>query len=205
MTVIDRLAEHRVVAVVRAPSAEHAVEAARALHRGGVAAIEIAFTTPDAAFAIRAACAFDGAVVGAGTVRTATELAAAVEAGAAFVASPGTNVDLLARARDLDVLAIPGVFTPTEIEQAASRAPLLKLFPAGAGGPSFLRTLRGPYPDVRFMPTGGVSLDNVAEWLAAGAFAVGAGSDLCPLDAIERGDYDDIASRAARYAQAVGA
>jgi 2-dehydro-3-deoxyphosphogluconate aldolase / (4S)-4-hydroxy-2-oxoglutarate aldolase len=203
--VLQQLGDRKIVAVVRAPSAEQAVETARALDRGGVTAIEIAFTTPGAATAISAARELDGVVVGAGTVRTRAELEAAIEAGAAFVASPGTNLDLVVTARSAGVLAIPGVFTPTEIEQAAPHALLLKLFPAGAGGPSLLRTMRGPYPDLRFMPTGGVRVDNVCEWLAAGAFAVGAGSDLCPAGAIERGDYGEIASRAARYAAAVSA
>jgi 2-dehydro-3-deoxyphosphogluconate aldolase/(4S)-4-hydroxy-2-oxoglutarate aldolase len=204
-TVLALLGERRVVAVVRAPSAEHAVETARALCRGGVTAVEIAFTTPNAAEAIQAARAIDGALVGAGTVRSTADLAAAVGANAAFVASPGTNVDVLRSAHEAGVLAIPGVLTPTEVERAAPLAQLLKLFPAGIGGVSLLRALRGPYPDVRFMPTGGVTAANVGEWLDAGAFAVGAGSDLCPARAIERGDYDDIAARAAEYVRAAGA
>jgi 2-dehydro-3-deoxyphosphogluconate aldolase / (4S)-4-hydroxy-2-oxoglutarate aldolase len=203
--VLDGLAQHRVVAIVRASSAARAVETAKALRRGGIGAIEIAFTTPDAASAIRSTRGIDGVVVGAGTVRSSADLEAAVDAGAAFVASPATNVDVLLAARNAGILAIPGVLTPTEIERVLPLSPLVKLFPAGVGGPALLRALRGPYPSVRFMPTGGVSRENVQEWFAAGAFVVGAGSDICPGEAIDRGDFDTIAARAAEYVEAAGA
>ncbi len=186
----------RVVAVVRADSARRAVEVAQAVYRGGVRAIEIALTTPDGGTAIREArTRLPEAVVGAGTVRSTRELMVAVESGAAFVASPGTTMEVVEEARRAGVLAIPGVLTPTEIERMAGRSPLLKLFPAGSGGPAMLRALRGPFPDVRFMPTGGVSAENVADWFAAGAAAVGAGSDLCPPGA----ESAHIEARAARY------
>jgi 2-dehydro-3-deoxyphosphogluconate aldolase/(4S)-4-hydroxy-2-oxoglutarate aldolase len=203
--VLDGLAEHRVVAIVRASSAAGAVETARALRRGGIRAIEIAFTTPDAAAAIRSARGIDGVVAGAGTVRSTAELEAAVDAGAAFVASPATNLDVLLAARNAGILAIPGVLTPTEIERVLPLSPLVKLFPAGVGGPALLRALRGPYPSVRFMPTGGVARENVQEWFAAGAFVVGAGSDICPTEAIDQGDFDAIAARAAEYVEAAKA
>lgn len=132
-------------------------------------------------------------------MRSVADVEAAVRAGAAFVASPGTNEAVLRAARDAGVLAIPGVLTPTEIERGTQLAPLLKLFPAGVGGPPLLHALRGPYPRVRFMPTGGVTQTNVADWFAAGAFVVGAGSDLCPPEAIERGDFARITSRAATF------
>lgn len=199
---LDGLARSRVVAVVRAPSSAGAVDAGKALRDGGITAIEIAFTTPDAPAAIRALRGLKGVVVGAGTVRSVGELHAALDAGAAFVASPATNVEVLLAARSAGLLAIPGVLTPTEIERAQPLAPLLKLFPAGVGGPSMLRALRGPFPSVRFMPTGGVMCDNVREWFDAGAFVVGAGSDLCSADAIERAEFDAISERAAAYVTA---
>ena len=102
------------------------------------------------------------------------------------------------------MLAIPGVLTPTEVLHVHAHAPLLKLFPAGLGGPALLRSLTGPFPGGRFMPTGGVVLGNVREWFEAGAFAVGAGTDLCPPDALRRGDQAMITDRARKYLAALG-
>src|SRR5689334_18018133 len=115
---LERLAQRRIVAIVRASSAERAAGAAEALARGGIRAIEIAFTTPGAPAAIRAARRLDGVVVGAGTVRTLADLEAAVDAGAAFVASPATSIDVLLAARNAEILAVPGVLTPSEVERA---------------------------------------------------------------------------------------
>ena len=196
---LEAIRRARVVAVIRAESARAAVDAAEALHRGGIRAVEIALTTPGAVEAIREVRSLlPDAAIGAGTVRSAAALEAAVESGAAFVASPGTRMDVLDGARRAGVLAIPGVFTPTEVERVVDVAPLLKLFPAGSGGPALLRALRGPFPDVRFMPTGGIAEANLGEWLSAGAFAVGAGSDLCPPDA----DPETVEARARAYVEA---
>ncbi len=202
--VLDAIAASRIVAVIRAASAQQAVDAAGALAAGGITAVEIALTTPSATTAIRKiAAAHPQLLVGAGTVLTSIEAATSVHAGAAFVVSPGLDHDVLAAARRERVLAIPGVLTPTEVQRASSLVPLLKLFPAGLGGPALLRALRGPFPDVRFMPTGGVAVDNLTDWFAAGAFAIGAGTDLCLPEALERGDYDAITRRAQEYIEAV--
>jgi 2-dehydro-3-deoxyphosphogluconate aldolase/(4S)-4-hydroxy-2-oxoglutarate aldolase len=196
---LEAIGRARVVAVIRADSARDAVEVARATYRGGIRAIEIATTTPDAAAAIAEVRELlPDAVVGAGTVRSTLALISAVDAGASFVASPGTIAEVIDGAGAAGILAIPGVLTPTEIERAVELAPLLKLFPAGSGGPPMLRALRGPFPDVRFMPTGGVTAENACDWIAAGAFAVGAGSDLCPAGAASA----QIEARAASYVEA---
>jgi 2-dehydro-3-deoxyphosphogluconate aldolase / (4S)-4-hydroxy-2-oxoglutarate aldolase len=198
--VLAAIATSRIVAVVRAGSAQQAVDAAGALVAGGISAVEVALTTPDAPTAIRQIrTAHPKLVVGAGTVLSSIDVTTSVEAGASFVVSPGLAPDVLDSARRAPVLAIPGVLTPTEVQRALGQAPLLKLFPAGLGGPALLRALRGPFPNVRFMPTGGVAAGNLAEWFAAGAFAVGAGTDLCSPEALERGDYDEITRRARRY------
>ncbi len=203
--VLDAIAASRIVAVIRAASAKQAVDAAGALAAGGIMAVEVALTTPSAATAIREiAAAHPELLVGAGTVLTSIEVSTSVEAGAAFVVSPGLTHDVLVAARREQVLAIPGVLTPTEVQRARDLAPLLKLFPAGLGGSTLLRALRGPFPDVRLMPTGGVTVDNVADWFAAGAFAVGAGTDLCPPDALQRSDYSAITDRAGEYFEALG-
>jgi 2-dehydro-3-deoxyphosphogluconate aldolase / (4S)-4-hydroxy-2-oxoglutarate aldolase len=198
--VLEAIRTSRVVAVVRAGSAQEAVDAAGALFAGGISAVEIALTTPDAAAAIRdIRTAHPQLLVGAGTVLSSIDVTTSVQAGASFVVTPGFVPDVLDAARRASLLAIPGVFTPTEVERASALAPLLKLFPAGVGGPALLKALRGPYPDLQFMPTGGVHVGNLNEWFAAGAFAIGAGTDLCPPEALERGDFDEITLRAQQY------
>jgi len=103
------------------------------------------------------------------------------------------------------LLHLPGALTPTEVVRAAALAPVVKLFPASLGGPSYLRALREPLADVRLVPTGGVRADNIGDWFRAGAFAVGAGGALCPADLIARGDFDTITERAAEFSDALAA
>lgn len=199
--VLAQIALRPIVAVIRAESARQAVTAARALRRGGISAVEIAFTTPQAATAV-AELANDGDIlVGAGTVENIRAAAVASDAGARFLVSPFASPQIVELAYERGILAIPGVLTPTEIAAAAPYAPLLKLFPASIGGPPLLRTLRGPFPDVRFMPTGGVSLSNLDDWFDAGAFAVGAGNDLCPPADVAAGDVKSLERRARCYTE----
>jgi 2-dehydro-3-deoxyphosphogluconate aldolase/(4S)-4-hydroxy-2-oxoglutarate aldolase len=128
-----------------------------------------------------------------------------VDAGARFVVSPGIDDGVLAAAREAGVLAMPGALTPTEVMRAVSLgAQAVKLFPASIGGPAMLRALREPFPDCAFVPTGGVSAENVGEWFEAGAHAVGAGSSLCPTAEIAAGRFDAISDRAERFAAAAG-
>jgi 2-dehydro-3-deoxyphosphogluconate aldolase / (4S)-4-hydroxy-2-oxoglutarate aldolase len=134
--------------------------------------------TPGAIEAVRQA-ADAGAPVGAGTIRSVEEARSFAEAGAAFLVSPGTDPDVVRTAVDLGVPAVPGALSPTEITAAlAAGATAVKLFPAGLGGPAYLRALRGPFPDVRFVPTGGIELEDVRGWIDAGAACVGLGSAL---------------------------
>jgi 2-dehydro-3-deoxyphosphogluconate aldolase / (4S)-4-hydroxy-2-oxoglutarate aldolase len=203
---VEAIGRSRVVAVVRAQSERDAVAAAAALEAGGVRAVEVALTTPGGIAAIRDIRAdHPKMLVGAGTVLRADDVTAAAAAGASFVVSPGFALDVIEAAARAGVLAVPGVMTPTEILHAMPHAPLLKLFPAGVGGPSLLQALRGPFPEVLFMPTGGVGVQNLAGWFAAGAFAVAAGTDLCPPEALRRRDYAAITVRARAYTDAVGA
>ena len=197
------LAERGILAVVRASSANRAVAAGNALAEGSVTAIEVTFTVPDAALAIARLAADNSLLVGAGTVLTRDQAAAAVQAGARFLVSPHLDDDLLDAAEELGVPALPGVFTPTEVARAMRRCSLVKLFPASLGGPALLDALRGPFPDLAAIPTGGVDSANLGDWLAAGAIAVGAGSDLCPPGAVEAEDADALRTHAERYAAAL--
>jgi 2-dehydro-3-deoxyphosphogluconate aldolase / (4S)-4-hydroxy-2-oxoglutarate aldolase len=202
---LDRLRSVGVVAVLRAPSAAAAVRAVDALVAGGVLGIEITFTTPGALEAITEITHrhADAVYLGAGTVLEPRQAEQAVEAGAEFLVTPGTDPLLAGAMRATGALTMIGALTPSEV-MAATRlnADVVKLFPASLGGPAFLRALRGPFPDVPFMPTGGVSADNIAAWYGAGAVAVGAGGELCSAAALKAGDWPLIERTAARFAVA---
>ena len=207
----DRLARARttgILAVLRAPSPEQALEASEAILRGGVSGIEVTFSTPDAPAVIRELIARHGdtAYIGAGTVTTAEQATQAADAGAAFLVSPGTLPDLTRAMLDTGRVVMTGAMTPTEVMGALDLGvDVVKIFPASLGGPSYLGALRGPFPDAPLMPTGGVKPDNLADWFAAGAVAVGAGGDLANGAAIANGDWADIEQRAARFAAALAA
>lgn len=202
---LTRLVATRVLAVVRAPSAETAVRGAEALVAGGVTGLEITYSTPDAAAVIaRLVERFgDDAYIGAGTVTTVAQARAAVDAGAAFLVSPGTLPELTAAMLGTGAVTLTGALTPTEVMTAVSLGvDVVKLFPAALSGPALLRALRGPFPDVPMLPTGGVTPANLGEWLAAGAVAVGAGSELVSAADLERGDWTGIAEKARAFAEA---
>lgn len=207
----DRLARARttgILAVLRAPSPELALEASEAIIRGGVSGIEVTFSTPDAPAVIRELIARhgDAAYIGAGTVTTAEQATQAADAGAAFLVSPGTLPDLTRAMLDTGRVVMTGAMTPTEVMGALELGvDVVKIFPASLGGPSYLGALRGPFPDAPLMPTGGVKPDNLADWFAAGAVAVGAGGDLANGTAIAIADWADIEERAARFAAALAA
>jgi 2-dehydro-3-deoxyphosphogluconate aldolase/(4S)-4-hydroxy-2-oxoglutarate aldolase len=194
-----------VVAVLRAPSVEAAVQATDALVAGGVTGIEITYSTPGAAEAIRQVRDRHGDAVhlGAGTVLTAAHAQEALEAGAEFLVSPGTEPTLTRAMLDTGLTVLSGALTPSEVMTVLGLGVhVVKLFPASLGGPAFLKALRGPFPEVSFVPTGGVTADNLADWLAAGAVAVGAGSDLCSPKAMATGNWDEITTVARIFAAA---
>lgn len=207
----DRLARTRttgVLAVLRAPSAEQALAASDAIIRGGIRGIEVTFSTPDAPAVIRELIARhgDSAHIGAGTVTTQAQAVAAAEAGADFLVSPGTLPDLTRSMLETGRVVMTGAMTPTEVMQALDLGvDVVKIFPASLGGPSYLGALRGPFPSAPLMPTGGVTPDNLADWFAAGAVAVGAGGDLAHSGSIAAGDWADLTARATRFAAALAA
>lgn len=205
----DRLAPVRsagVLAVLRAPSPESALEAADAIIRGGIPGIEVTYSTPEAPAVIRELIARHGerAYIGAGTVTTPEQADAAAKAGAAFLVSPGTLPDLTRSMLDTGRVVMTGALTPTEVMVALDLGvDAVKIFPASLGGPSYLGALRGPFPDAPLMPTGGVKPDNVADWFRAGAVAVGAGGDLANSASIAASDWADLEARATRFASAL--
>lgn len=200
-----RLADARIIAVIRADQPEHAVRVAGALLDGGLSAIEITFTIPGAAAALAEVrdSYGDRVLLGAGTIREPLQVAAAVGAGAQFLVSAHLRPDVLAAMLDTGLPVAPGVFTPSEVAQALDAgAAAVKLFPASTGGPRHLRALRGPFPDLQVIPTGGIDVGDVASWFAAGALAVGVGSELAPRALMSEGRWDEIAQRARRFMQA---
>lgn len=203
---LDRARTTGVLAVLRAPSPELALDASEAIIRGGVTGIEVTFSTPDAPAVIRELIARhgDSAYIGAGTVTTVEQATAAADAGASFLVSPGTLPALTRTMLDTGRVVMTGAMTPTEVMGAMELGvDVVKIFPASLGGPSYLGALRGPFPNAPLMPTGGVNPDNLAEWFRAGAVAVGAGGDLANGASIANGDWDDIEQRSARFAAAL--
>lgn len=205
---VDRLVEQGAVAVVRLPSARLVRETVEALHAGGVAAIELTMTTPDALAIIEEIVRWmgDALLVGAGSVLGADAARRAIEAGAGYVVSPVFEPAVVAEAHRQGVPAMPGAFTPTEILAAhAAGADLVKVFPADPLGPAFIRGVLAPMPFLRLMPTGGVTPANVGEWLGAGARAVGLGSALVDPKLVDAGDFAAITARARAVTAQVGA
>ena len=204
---LDRIGEIGIIPVVRVTSSEHALEAVEAIEAGGIPVVEITMTVPNAISTIREVRARSGerVLVGAGTVSNAEQARACLDAGAQFLVSPGLAVSVLELARTLGVLAIPGALTPTEVmaaSEAGARA--IKIFPCGSvGGPKYIKALRGPFPDLRFIPTGGVSPANAAEFFAAGAFAVGMGSDLVDALALRQGRKHEVVANCRAASDAV--
>lgn len=194
------IVEGGVVAVLRAPSADAFAAVADVLFAAGITALEVTLTSRGALDAISGLRRRlpSGAVIGAGTVLSAGDAAAAVDAGASFLVSP-----VLDTLGDQPVPSYPGAYTPTEVFTAhRAGAPIVKLFPAGGLGPGYLKDLRGPLPDIRIMPTGGIGLDDIADWLTAGAVAVGLGGPLIG-DAATGGSLTALAARAKHAVDAV--
>jgi 2-dehydro-3-deoxyphosphogluconate aldolase/(4S)-4-hydroxy-2-oxoglutarate aldolase len=197
-----------VVAVIRLKEAGALRAVVDALAAGGVLALEVTMTVPGAIGLIReiAPTLPPEIVLGAGTVLDAKTAEAAIEAGARYVVSPVFREEVLRTCHRFDVAAMPGCFTPTEILTAwDAGADVVKVFPATALGPGYFRDLRGPFPQLRLMPTGGISLANAGEWIRAGAVAIGAGTALVDAEAVAARRFVEITARARQFVAAVAA
>jgi 2-dehydro-3-deoxyphosphogluconate aldolase/(4S)-4-hydroxy-2-oxoglutarate aldolase len=190
-----------VIAVIRMKDPQRLSKVVEAIRGGGVKCIEITMTVPGAVDIIAgmARSAPPDVVIGAGTVTDKSTALDVIKAGAKFVVGPVLNLDMITACRNGDVVCIPGCFSPTEILQGWNAgADIIKVFPATSLGPKYFKDIAGPLPHVRLMPTGGVTIDNVGEWVAAGAVAVGIGSDLLDKKAIENEQYEALTERARR-------
>ena len=197
-----------VIAVVRLDSGDQLVRSAQALREGGVKVIEFTMTTPNALDMIKEASkTMPGDVLlGAGTVLDPETARAAILAGAQFTVSPSLNPKVIEVCHRYSKVCIPGALTPTEILTAwECGADVVKVFPATLGGPQYFKDLAGPFPQIRLLPTGGVSLANAGDFIKAGAVAVAAGSNLVDRKAVQEGRFDAITETARKYVEAVKA
>lgn len=207
--VIRRIEEIGIVPVIRAASVEEASRAVEAICAGGIPVVEITMTVPNAVAVIRevAKQSSKEVLIGAGTVTNAKQAQECIDAGAQFLVSPGLSVPVLEVAKAHAMLAIPGALTPTELMAAQENgATLVKIFPCGnVGGPKYLKSLKAPFPGARLIPTGGVNAANAADFIAAGAFALGVGADLVDATALREGNLAKIATAAEELVNAVRA
>ena len=200
---METMRADRVVAVVRAANIPDPLALTEALVAGGVRCVEFTFTIPNVLHAIGAASK-GNAIIGAGTVMTADQAAAAIQAGASFVVSPACRPELVQVSDRKGAPVLLGAFTATEVAAAIDAGTsAVKLFPASVGGPGYVKELLGPYPEARFIPSGGVDESNARDFLAVGCPAVFAGSKLCPPDVVEQGNTEDITARARAFVRAL--
>lgn len=205
--VLKRIRDTGLIPVVRAESSDQAMRAVEAIKAGGVDVLEVTMTVPGAISVIeQLAKAYGGeALIGAGTVLDPATARACIQAGAQFIVSPALNEDTIAFCRDNDIAVFPGALTPTEVLQAWNAgADAVKVFPAGAvGGASYLKALKAPLPQIELVPTGGVSLKTAADFIKAGAMALGVGADLVDMKALREGNAELITERARQFLEIV--
>ena len=205
--IVQQIAQVGIIPVVRAASADEAMRAIDAIKEGGISVLEITMTVPGAVRVIEEVSVRYGsdALVGAGTVLDAETARACILAGAQFVVSPALDLGTIACCRRYAVAAVPGALTPTEVVQAwTAGADFVKVFPAGAmGGASYIKALKAPLPQIELVPTGGVSLKTAADFIKAGASALGVGADLADIKALGNGQERLITERARQYVEIV--
>ena len=206
--IVQQIESTGVVAIIRASGSEQLIDVVEALRSGGITCIEVTMTTPNALEVIRnarQACG-DSAAIGVGTVLDAPTANAAILAGAQFVVAPITDLPTVELCRREGVPVFPGAMTPTEIVRAwQAGADMVKVFPTTALGATFIRDLRGPFPQIKFIPTGGVTLETVADFIKAGSTAVGVGSSLVTKAALKNRDFASIKATAEEFLKRVRA
>jgi 2-dehydro-3-deoxyphosphogluconate aldolase/(4S)-4-hydroxy-2-oxoglutarate aldolase len=203
---LKHVLESGIVAVVRSPDHQQLVDVCRALADGGVTVVEITMTVPNALDVLRQVrqALGDRVLLGAGTVLDTETARAVLLAGAEYIVAPTVNLDVIRLCQRYDKLVMPGAFTPTEILSAwEAGADIVKVFPAEVVGPAYFKALKGPLPQVRLMPTGGVTKDNAGDWIRAGAVALGVGTAILDAKAIEERRFDVVTENARQFIEAV--
>jgi 2-dehydro-3-deoxyphosphogluconate aldolase/(4S)-4-hydroxy-2-oxoglutarate aldolase len=205
--VLARIRALKIVALIRANSAESLVECARALEAGGIGAIELTMTTPGAIEMVaRVSREIPSVLIGLGTVLGAESALAGIKAGAKFIVTPAVRLPVIAACRREGVAVLCGALTPTEACAAwDAGADVIKIFPAEFFGPAYIKSLKGPFPGMEFLPTGGVTPETIGAFLKAGAFATAAGSALVAPAALKARDWPSITARARQFVAAANA
>jgi 2-dehydro-3-deoxyphosphogluconate aldolase/(4S)-4-hydroxy-2-oxoglutarate aldolase len=204
---IDKIRDTGLVPIVRTPTADDAFHAAEAILLGGIGIAEITMTVPNALRVLEQVTDRygDKVLLGAGTVLDPETCRAAILAGAQFIVTPALDLNVIQMARRYARPCLPGALTPTEVLAAwQAGADLVKIFPAGpVGGPQYIKALKGPFPQIDLVPTGGVNLETAPQFIRAGASAVAVGSELVDLKALRAGNAEAIAATARKYLEAV--
>lgn len=203
---LQRVLDHKIVAVIRAENGDLLVDVAESLLAGGVEVMEVTFTVPRATRVLEKVADRIGSriLLGAGTVLDTETCRTAILAGAEFIVSPAVNVDVIELCKRYSKPVMPGAMTPTEVITAwQAGADIVKIFPSELTGPKYLKALHGPLPHIRLMPTGGVNLETAAEFLRCGACALGIGSSLVDPKVVASGDLKKIETLARQYVQIV--
>ena len=206
--VINEICKQKIIAIMRGLDKQQAVKAAKALYEGGITLVEVTFnqrspeTFVDTAEAIKAIKAEmgDKMLVGAGTVTSPELVRLAADAGALYIISPDTDVEVIKTTRELGLVSLPGAYTPTEAKQAYNAgADFVKLFPCVGNAPAYVKAVCAPFNHIRFLAVGGVNADNAADFLKAGAVGLGVGGNLVNKDWIKAGEYAKITEEAKKY------
>jgi 2-dehydro-3-deoxyphosphogluconate aldolase / (4S)-4-hydroxy-2-oxoglutarate aldolase len=206
MEIVKKISEYGIVAVIRATSKEEGIKITEAVKKGGIKALEVTMTVPGAVEIIKELSEIykddEEVIIGAGTVLDPETARACILAGAKYIVSPSLNPETVKLCNRYRVAIMPGIMTVKEaVEALELGVEVLKVFPGNAFGPSIISSLKGPLPQGNFMPTGGVNLDNVKDWIKAGAIAVGTGGDL--TKGAKTGDYELVTETAAKFVEAV--
>lgn len=208
---VSRILNGRIIAILRGLEETQAMKTIEALQKGGLGLVEITFdqrarASATASMIRKAAARFGNSMcIGAGTVMTPEQLTAARDAGAEFILTPNTDLAIVRSAREMGLAVIPGAFTPSEIALChAAGADIVKVFPVGTAGPEYIKAVRGPMPHIRLSAVGGVNLNNIAAFFAAGVCCVGIGSNIVDKNAVSSGDYGRISALAQSYLQRAG-
>lgn len=204
-TALTVLRTQYMMAAIRAQDRETALASAQAVAKGGLALLEITFTVPEAPRVMAALAGTEGAVVGAGTVLTADQCRAALDAGARFIVAPNLSLEVARVALAAGVMYCPGAYTTNEIVAARDAgAHVVKVYPVGvAGGPKYIQIIRDPLPDIPMMASGGTTLENLVPFLHAGCVAVGLGGSLADSKLAHAGQFDEITRRAKAFLQRI--
>jgi len=206
LEMIKKISDAGIVAVIRATSKEEGIKIVEAVKKGGIKALEITMTVPGAVDIIKELSEIykddEDMLIGAGTVLDPETARACILAGAKYIVSPSLNVETVKLCNRYRIAVMPGVMTVKEaVEALELGVEIIKVFPGNAFGPSIISSFKGPLPQANFMPTGGVSLDNVKDWIKAGAVAVGTGGDL--TKGAKTGNYELVTETAAKFVEAV--